>query len=145
MSASVANSKIQSLQVFRGLAATAVVAHHANLSTAAFVGIVPSGVSNVFNLGLLGVDFFFVLSGFIIMYAHLDDMGTWGAVRKYSIKRLARIYPAYLPIGIGMVLLYAAMPGFSASDGREFSLVSSLLLLPDGPPPGALGGVDPGA
>ena len=71
-------SKIQSLQVFRGLAATAVVAHHANLSTAAFVGVVPRGVSDVFNLGLLGVDFFFVLSGFIIMYAHLDDVTDMG-------------------------------------------------------------------
>lgn len=129
------NSKIQSLQVFRGVAATAVVVHHANLSTATFVGELPLAVSNLLNLGLLGVDFFFVLSGFIIMYAHLDDARTFGAVRKYAIKRLARIYPAYLPVGVGMVLLYAALPEFSASGGREFSLASSLFLMPADHPP----------
>lgn len=34
-----------------------------------------------------------------------------------------------------MIALYAVMPGFSASGGRDFSLVSSLLLLPANQPP----------
>lgn len=131
-----AKLQIQSLQVFRGLAALAVVAHHATLSTEAFVGALPERLATWLNLGFLGVDFFFVLSGFIIMYAHMDDAQTPAALKRYAFKRLTRIYPAYLPVGVGMVILYAAMPGFSAAgDGRDFSLLGSLLLVPtDGPP-----------
>jgi exopolysaccharide production protein ExoZ len=126
---------ITSLQVFRGIAALAVVIHHAVLSTDAFVGVLPPQVDSFLRMGYLGVDFFFVLSGFIIMYAHLDDRPSGLAVRRYAFKRLVRIFPPYLPLSIGMIALYAALPGFSASGGREFSWVSSLLLLPADQPP----------
>ena len=66
---------INSLQVFRGMAALAVVAHHAALSTDAFVQSMPEGWQRLFDLGALGVDFFFVLSGFIIMHAHRGEVG----------------------------------------------------------------------
>ena len=134
-SAIVAKPQIQSLQVFRGLAALAVVAHHASVSTGAFVADVPAWAMSVFGLGYLGVDFFFVLSGFIIMYAHFGDAGTGPAVRRYAFKRLVRIFPAYLPISLALIFLYAALPGFSGVADRGYSLLSSLLLLPaDGPP-----------
>lgn len=123
-------SQMQSLQVFRGLAALAVVAHHAALSTEAFVGEIPALLTTVFGFGLFGVDFFFVLSGFIIMYAHFDDGHTTSLAKRYAFKRLTRIYPAYWPIGLAMVALYALMPDFSASGGREISFTSSVLLLP---------------
>lgn len=124
-----AKSQIQSLQVFRGFAALAVVAHHAALSTEAFVGAMPPAISALFVYGLLGVDFFFVLSGFIIMYAHFNDERTETTVKRYALKRLTRIYPAYWPVGLGLLALYAALPGLSAG-GRDYSLMSSLLLVP---------------
>ena len=131
----VTKPQIQSLQVFRGLAALAVVAHHAATSTNAFVGHMPAWATSLFGFGYLGVDFFFVLSGFIIMYAHFADVGTAPAVRRYAYKRLLRIFPAYLPISLAIIALYAALPGFSGAADRGYSLLSSLLLLPaDGPP-----------
>ena len=46
-----------------------------------------------------------------------------------------RLFPAYLPISIALIALYAWLPGFSASADRGYSLLSSLLLIPaDGPP-----------
>ena len=130
-----AKPQIHSLQVFRGLAALAVVAHHAVLSTEAFIGKVPDVLAQVLSMGYLGVDFFFVLSGFIIMYAHMGDEGALSAVTRYSFKRLVRVFPAYLPISIALIALYAWLPGFSASADRGYSLLSSLLLIPaDGPP-----------
>ena len=133
--ADVVKPQIQSLQVFRGLAALAVVAHHVLVSTGAFVADVPAWAMSVFGLGYLGVDFFFVLSGFIIMYAHFADEGTGTAVRRYAFKRVVRIFPAYLPISLAIIALYAALPGFSGATDRGYSLLSSLLLLPaDGPP-----------
>ena len=73
----------------------------------------------MFSYGLLGVDFFFVLSGFIIMYAHMDDERNTASVKRYAFKRLARIYPAYLPVGLGLIALYAALPGLSAAGGGD--------------------------
>jgi exopolysaccharide production protein ExoZ len=112
-----AKFQIQSLQMFRGLAALAVVAHHTALSTQAFVGVLPDPFTKWFEMGLLGVDFFFVLSGFIIMYAHMDDDSALAAWKLYALKRLSRIYPAYIPVGVGLVVLYAAMPDLSAAGG----------------------------
>jgi exopolysaccharide production protein ExoZ len=126
---------IQSLQVFRGLAALAVVAHHAVTSTGAFVGVVPAEVESILGMGYLGVDFFFVLSGFIIMYTHMGDNPSRGNVQRYVSKRLVRIFPPYLPLSIGMLVLYAALPGLSGSGGRDYSLLSSLFLLPANLPP----------
>jgi exopolysaccharide production protein ExoZ len=126
---------INSFQVFRGLAALAVLVHHAAISTSAFVGAVPDAWLRLFDLGALGVDFFFVLSGFIIMHAHMPEGGKAAAIKPYLIKRLARIFPAYWPIGLTMLVLYLTMPGLSSSAGREFSYLSSILLLPTDLPP----------
>ncbi len=130
-----ARQVIHGLQVFRGLAALAVVAHHTALSTDAFVAAMPAALSRVFGLGAFGVDFFFVLSGFIIMHAHLHEAGRPERMGAYLFKRLTQIFPAYWPIGLALVGLYAALPTLSASGGREFSYVSSLLLLPADRPP----------
>jgi exopolysaccharide production protein ExoZ len=131
----VAKFQIESLQMFRGFAALAVVAHHTALSTGAFVGALPEPLATWLGMGLLGVDFFFVLSGFIIMFAHMDDASTAASIKRYALKRFTRIYPAYLPVGVGLIVLYVAIPDLSAAGGRDYSLLSSLLLVPaDGPP-----------
>ena len=44
-------SMLQSLQVFRGLAAASVVLAHASVSTEAFVGGVPDALISAFQLG----------------------------------------------------------------------------------------------
>ena len=43
---------IQSLQVFRDLAAFAVVAHHGIISTNAFVGLVPAQIESVMEVDI---------------------------------------------------------------------------------------------
>lgn len=128
-------NRIYSLQVFRGLAALAVVTTHTTIATGAFIADVPVWLDSILKRGYLGVDFFFVLSGFIIMYSHINDKKSLGSTKDYIIKRLVRIFPAYLPICFGMLFLYRLMPELSASGGREYSIISSIFLLPSSLPP----------
>lgn len=128
----VADRKLEWLEAMRGLAAFWVVLHHAGLSVDHFVG--STGGRAWIDRGFLGVDFFFVLSGFIIAFASQRLAERGGGVKEYLTARLIRIYVPYLPVGIAMVLLYQVLPGLSES-GRETSLLTSLTLLPANQPP----------
>jgi exopolysaccharide production protein ExoZ len=120
------------LEAMRGLAALWVVMHHANLRTTAFIGPVPG--SEAVASGFLGVDFFFVLSGFIIAYSSARLRAAGKGLSAYFSARLIRIYVPYLPIGIGLYLLYLMLPGMSASE-RAPGLITSFTLLPTNSPP----------
>jgi hypothetical protein len=122
--------KIDSLQVFRGLAALSVVSHHTAARVATFIGDMPAWLHHVFSLGFLGVDFFFVLSGFIIMSGHMDDAKTVSAMKAYGVKRVVRIFPPYWVASIATLASYALFPAVSQGN-RDISLWSSLLLVPD--------------
>jgi peptidoglycan/LPS O-acetylase OafA/YrhL len=54
----------------------------------------------VFELGSLGVIFFFVLSGFLITYLLLQEKSQTGtiSVKKFYLRRLLRIWPLYYSI-----------------------------------------------
>jgi peptidoglycan/LPS O-acetylase OafA/YrhL len=129
------NKKLDILQVFRGLAAVGVVAHHAAVSTNAFNAKIPEHLSRSFELGFLGVDFFFVLSGFIILNAHFDDAKTANSAKSFVNKRLSRIFPPYWPVSLLLLLLYVFFPRLSEGTRGNISLISSLFLLPDSNPP----------
>jgi peptidoglycan/LPS O-acetylase OafA/YrhL len=122
------NRTLLTLQVGRGLAALAVAVAHASQSSEAFFG--HSSVNRLLEYGGLGVDFFFVLSGFIIMHVHMND----SRVVPYARKRLVRIFVPYLPVSLVSIAAYTLLPTLSASD-REWSMLSSLLLIPDYNPP----------
>ena len=55
-----------SIQVFRGLAALLVLLFHASLIVEKSKYFDQTSIETIFHFGDAGVDFFFVLSGFII-------------------------------------------------------------------------------
>lgn len=120
------------LQIYRGIAALMVVIHHAVGSLKYYHKVDYALLAYIGKFGKLGVDFFFILSGFIISYSVLYSKKT-DSFKQYIKKRILRIYIPYLPIGILIYLLYAGFPGFS-NGSREISLITSLTLLPDGNP-----------
>src|SRR4051794_11626272 len=125
--------QINALQYCRAIAALAVLFAHAMLATAAFVEPPPGFLQALAMNGFLGVDFFFVLSGFIIMHAHMDDPRAATAALRYVVKRLRRIYVPYLPIGVGLIVLYLLFPTISRGT-RDWGLLTSLTLFPTSHP-----------
>jgi peptidoglycan/LPS O-acetylase OafA/YrhL len=78
-----------------------------------------------------GVDFFFVLSGFIIAWIHWGDVGRPMQLRHYVVRRIQRIYPPYWGVLLPLSLLYFLSPSSgvpSQHDAANF--VASLLLFP---------------
>ena len=96
-SASYADSKphYHILDGLRGAAALMVVWYHV-FEGFAFAegtnGVEGGGLINVFNHGYLAVDFFFMLSGFVISYAY-DDRWNKMSLSDFFKRRLVRLHP----------------------------------------------------
>lgn len=86
---------IRSLQFGRAVAAIAVAAFHLSI----MMGMDRYGASGAFreytSSWNRGVDFFFVLSGFIILFAHHRDIGRPNAWLNYAQRRFVRLFPIY--------------------------------------------------
>lgn len=119
------------LTSLRFFAAAEVLISHAcgaqlNLDTT------PSVIRDLFHNGYEAVTFFFLLSGFVLTYAHRQDrdLTSGTSLRRYYFGRIARIYPVYL-----LALLIAA-PQYLYDGMRENSFyapvefISSLVLVP---------------
>ncbi len=99
-----AQPELKALTSLRGLAAMAVVLQHFS-STAQHnaSGWIPSIVPH----GYMAVDFFFVLSGFIMSYTYLADFEARGlrAFGPFLWKRVARIFPLGIAVTLIIVVL----------------------------------------
>ncbi len=90
-----AQIQLKSLQHGRGLAAMAVVAFHLSLLLGSSRYLNDAVLLNFTHRGNLGVDFFFVLSGFIIVFVHHKDINQPERVSDYLLKRFTRLFPVY--------------------------------------------------
>lgn len=100
--------RIAELDGLRGAAALLVVVSHT-------FGEVQHG-TRLLAFGWLGVDLFFVLSGFLIGSIVLEHHGEPGFLKRFYIKRAARILPVYAAVCAIVLALCAATAGRSWSD-----------------------------
>ncbi|TDP74616.1 acyltransferase family protein [Roseateles toxinivorans] len=123
--------KLQSIEAARGLAAVLVVLVHVSsmLTQANKFPEMPFG--GLFRFGHAGVDFFFVLSGFIIYYMHAKDIGDKSALGSYWFKRFVRIYPVYWIVlcTFGLILLFS--PTAARHERELSSIISAIILTPN--------------
>ncbi|MBD2721782.1 acyltransferase family protein [Hymenobacter armeniacus] len=104
---------LDGLTGLRFLAAFYVFVFHIHLRLP--LSFLPAPAETIVSMGALGVNIFFVLSGFILTYAHLKDfpaseLPTATYYKSFMLKRMARIYPAYL---VGLVLCLAVSIGLN--------------------------------
>lgn len=131
---------IANLTALRGIAALLTVVYHADV----WFGNGGGMLANIHYTALmerlyLMVDFFFVLSGFIMFHVY----GKWFAAsvsgeqfRRFTVARLARVYPLHLLTLCVMALVYwgmarAGLPDIPSltAENDTYSFVTNLLLL----------------
>jgi peptidoglycan/LPS O-acetylase OafA/YrhL len=97
--------RLNGVQAARGIAALLVVAMHSRDHLLKAFGAFAFADSVAF--GHAGVDFFFVLSGFIILHVHAGDIGRPASLGRYLQRRFTRVYPLYWAVLAVTVLLNA--------------------------------------
>jgi len=125
------HQRFASLEAFRGLAALAVIVFHAG-SIAALQGYV-DGQDPYTYWGKYGVHLFFCLSGFVICYAHFDDLGRPERGPHYLWRRWARIWPLYAVLTCAQVVFAIILNGGAGITTTK--VVTSLLFLDFDEPP----------
>lgn len=129
---------MHSIEAARGIAALMVALMHCGhlMRIEHFSGHI--GLGGIFDLGYVGVDFFFVLSGFIITYVNFADIGHPERIGLYLWRRATRIYPIYwfcLLLSIG--ILVAGRAALGKGGGLDFTaadIAGTLFLLPTSEP-----------
>lgn len=101
--------ELRSLTSARGLAAWLVVLYHVR---GGVMGWMPAPLLALIHKGYLAVDFFFLLSGFVIyLSAHRALLREGAAaVPAFLMRRFARIYPLY-GVMLGLTLLFVLLLG----------------------------------
>lgn len=113
--------RIYELDVLRGIAALAVVFYHL---TTRYTQIYGRGEINYFlnfPYGKLGVDLFFIISGFVI-YMTLNNTNS---IKDFAVKRIVRLYPAYIA---AVILTFSITSCYGLSD-RSVSFIHAMINL----------------
>ncbi len=135
------NKSLEALQVLRGLTAMFVVIHH---SARAFVVYRPpnsnlplpslSGASLIQVFGGIGVDIFFVISGFVMILVSANYTGSARRALDFMARRIIRIYPMYLFFTLVtiafLVYYFVIIHADSHFDLSIYRMISSLFFIP---------------
>nr|WP_243466002.1 acyltransferase [Sodalis glossinidius] len=106
------NQKLKTIQALRGIAAMSVLFFHYRFYLR---GNDASGYSLwdiLFGWGIIGVDVFFVISGFIMVYTTHYYSDGWHSSTRFLLNRAARVIPLYYFCLLVAFLLGGAMSTF---------------------------------
>lgn len=136
--------KLQSIQALRGVAALIVVAYHAHALELAGIARASSSepglIRGLFASGFAGVDLFFVISGFIMVWVTRNALSGPATSAEFLFSRLTRIYPVWwaaAALGLAYMVLSGGVALIDSSgapvrpDSPQFQYVlKSFLLIP---------------
>ena len=110
---------ILELDGLRGIAILLVMVHRFWPRTG--VGV----AADVAGAGWIGVDLFFVISGFLIAGILLDTRGEADYFRNFYARRALRIFPLYYLFVIGVFVVLRATPGSARALDRRSGTCST--------------------
>ena len=120
------------LDAMRGVAALVVIWYHI------FEGFATSAMDQRINHGYLAVDFFFILSGFVLGYAY-DDRWTKMSLGEFFKRRLIRLHPLVV-MGVIFGVISFCLQGCVQWDGTKVgwsmiavSMLRSVFMIPARP------------
>lgn len=133
--------KLLSVQALRGIAAMMVALYHLFLNEQAGLSAAgaeeSSALLDLTRNGLAGVDLFFVISGFIMVYVTADRPRGRLGTTDFLLARISRIYPLWWAFSLGfMALIFLGTgsltpPAYDIPDEQTFSyLLQSFALWP---------------
>jgi peptidoglycan/LPS O-acetylase OafA/YrhL len=108
--------KIPQLDAVRGIAILVVIFHNYSSQLTSLP------LQSLFRDGWMGVDLFFVLSGFLITGILLDTKQSAGHFKNFYAKRCLRIWPLYYSV---FLLMFAVIPFLRPSVGSTVIARSS--------------------
>lgn len=109
------------LDGLRGVAAVLVIWYHV------FEAFATSPIDQRFNHGYLAVDFFFILSGFVIGYAY-DDRWKVMKTKDFFKRRLIRLHPMVV-LGVVLGAITFCIQGSEKWDGTPVSMSMVMLAM----------------
>ncbi|WP_374951385.1 acyltransferase family protein [Mucilaginibacter sp.] len=114
------------MQALRALAAVLVMLYHGTTLIRQETGY--TYLANIFTVGFMGVDIFFVLSGFIIFYTYTSKTVHAGGFLK---KRFIRVVPIYWIVIIGLILIHVKYPASNQAElNTACTIAASFTLYP---------------
>lgn len=113
------------IQALRGIFAVLVVCHHIGVRSARLWS--HDWLGGWFYHNTFRIDFFFVLSGFVLWASHSGDAGRPAAARSFLLRRGLRLYPLLMTMTLFKVLLITCFPGRSSD---SYQIIPSLLAFP---------------
>jgi exopolysaccharide production protein ExoZ len=117
-------NKLTGIEASRGIAAILVLLYHTAryLDNAAGAPLLKA----TFQFGHAGVDFFFVISGFIILFVHYNDIGDPARLGRYVGRRFTRLMPTYW-VALALTVVMHAAGHQGAPSLANLALSASLL------------------
>jgi peptidoglycan/LPS O-acetylase OafA/YrhL len=106
---------IRALDGVRGLAILVVLLFHFVAPTNP-TSTTDHAIAWLFSYGALGVDLFFVLSGFLITGILYDARNEPAYFRNFYMRRLLRIFPLYYAVLVVVFFVVPAIPAFQGSE-----------------------------
>ena len=123
-------SVLESIQILRAVAATAVVLLHTRVYL--YGRDLAPDLGSAFEVGRAGVDIFFVISGFIMVCVINNSFQVRGASMDFMLRRIIRIVPTYWAYTLLLAgFLIFAPQLFSGGKSIDYShLAASLFFMP---------------
>ncbi|MCA8888613.1 MAG: acyltransferase, partial [Parvularculaceae bacterium] len=123
-------ARLANIQALRGLAALMVLFAHVKEAEIDYGG---AGVllPHWLYMGVVGVDLFFLVSGFVMVHVASAAPRGVTAARRFAFNRAARIYPLYWAVTLILLALYAGKYALFQEATPFPNPVRTFLLLPD--------------